>query len=155
MSKEVKEYPGVGVAIIVFKVTTNNVYVLLGKRKGSHGNGLWAAPGGKVEPDESLLDCAKRELLEEVGIDTDRIWISRIYEYNQFPTKNWATLYAVCFVSNDIEPKLMEPDKCEAWSWFDVENLPKNLWPMIDAIIIEHTNKYWHDINAFRCKSAV
>lgn len=49
-----KEYPGVGVAVIVFKVTSNNVYVLLGKRKGNHGTGLWAAPGGKVEPNENL-----------------------------------------------------------------------------------------------------
>jgi len=110
---------------------------------------------GQSRAERESLDCAKRELLEEAGIETNKIWISRIYEYNQFLTKNWATLYAVCFVDSNIEPKLMEPDKCEAWSWFDVENLPKNLWPMIDVTIIEHMNKYWYDINALRTKNAV
>ena len=29
----------------------------------------WTCPGGGLEPDESLTDCAKREVLEETGID--------------------------------------------------------------------------------------
>ncbi|NUS98780.1 MAG: NUDIX domain-containing protein [Gemmatimonadaceae bacterium] len=32
-----------------------------------HGN-LWEFPGGKLEPDESLLDAANRELQEELGV---------------------------------------------------------------------------------------
>jgi 8-oxo-dGTP diphosphatase len=32
------------------------------------GNGAWGLPGGGLEPNESLAECARREVLEETGI---------------------------------------------------------------------------------------
>jgi 8-oxo-dGTP diphosphatase len=52
-----EQRPRVGVGVIVVK----NGLVLIGKRKGSHGEGQWAWPGGHLEYMESFLDCAKRE----------------------------------------------------------------------------------------------
>lgn len=40
-------------------------YVLLIRRKGDLGHGLWALPGGHLDPHERLLECAMRELVEE------------------------------------------------------------------------------------------
>jgi len=57
--------PKVGVGIIVIKDNK----VLLGKRKNSHGEGSWCFPGGHLEFNESLENCAKREVLEETGIE--------------------------------------------------------------------------------------
>lgn len=45
--------------------------VLLIERGGDVGRGLWALPGGFVEPDETVFDAARRELLEETGADLD------------------------------------------------------------------------------------
>jgi 8-oxo-dGTP diphosphatase len=46
----------------------DNNRVLLMKRNKEPNLGLWVAPGGKIEADESPYECAARELLEETGL---------------------------------------------------------------------------------------
>lgn len=42
-------------------------HILLGRRKGEIGHGLWALPGGFVNPFERFLEAAIRELKEETS----------------------------------------------------------------------------------------
>ena len=42
--------------------------VLVAQRSGGPYDGFWEFPGGKVEPGESVVDCLRRELDEELGI---------------------------------------------------------------------------------------
>ena len=137
--KKVKETPGVGVAVVIFRTINDKAHILLGKRKGSHGAGLWACPGGSIDPEENLLDCAEREMLEETGMKLKRSYVSGIYHYHEFPNKNWATLYVIGIT--DDEPKIMEPDKCEEWRWCDIRDLPEPQWPNLKAIVTQNYNK--------------
>lgn len=46
-------------------------YFVTRRQKGVHLEGLWEFPGGKCEPGESLADCLRRELQEELGVDAE------------------------------------------------------------------------------------
>lgn len=56
--------PQVATGAVVF----NDDRVLLVKRKDPPSQNLWAIPGGKVQPGETLEESVKREILEETGI---------------------------------------------------------------------------------------
>lgn len=59
-------HPRVGLAVFL---VDDRGYILIGKRKGAHGSGTLALPGGHLEWNESFEECAARELLEETGVD--------------------------------------------------------------------------------------
>jgi 8-oxo-dGTP diphosphatase len=129
--EEVKEVRGVGVILI------RNSKVLLGLRTGAHGADTWAPPGGKEKvPYERQSDIAARELEEETGM--------KPFIFHQGPTHinyfeelrevHRSTFIEVA-VSHTAEPKLLEPDKCKEWRWFDWYDLPQNLFPPFKSLV--------------------
>jgi 8-oxo-dGTP diphosphatase len=135
-----EKHPRVGVSVLITYEKRGIVYVLFGKRKGSHGAGDWAPPGGHLEFGESLAECACREVMEETGIKLDPERIERApmqYTNDIFKTesKHYITLFFVAKLDERAEVKLLEPDKCEEWRWvpFTEEGLPEPAFlPMLN-----------------------
>lgn len=102
--------------------------ILLGKRLSKHGTGTWAPPGGHLEFGETPEQCAVRELFEETGVKFEPTNFKFItYTNDIFPEKHYITVHLRADNMN-IDPKVMEPNKCEKWEWFDMNKLPSPLF---------------------------
>ncbi|QJW95310.1 NUDIX domain-containing protein [Frigoriglobus tundricola] len=68
--KHTYEYPRPALTVDVAIVTREaNPRVLLIRRKNDPFAGSWALPGGFVDENERLADAARRELVEETGVE--------------------------------------------------------------------------------------
>jgi len=122
---------GVGVALL-----DNQGNVLLGKRKGSHGAGEWALPGGHLEYGESFADTAMRELEEELGPDIkyNGLHVVSVINLLEYMPKHYVDIGMVAYY-NGGTPKVMEPDKVETWEWHSVYNLPSPMFSTVTRIL--------------------
>ena len=132
--------PGIGVGIMVLKDNK----ILLGLRKTSNsdneinGYETWSMPGGKVEYLEKLVDTAKRELIEETTIEALDIKLISIND-DIVEQAHYVTI-GFLVTSFKGEAKVTEPDKNIDWQWFDLNNLPNNLYSPSKNIIHNYLN---------------
>jgi 8-oxo-dGTP diphosphatase len=119
---------GIGVAVV------REGKFLLGKRRGAHGEGSWAFPGGHLEYGETPEACAMRELEEETGLKARSLkvssWTNDIFENGQ----QYITIFFLV-EQFEGEPQRLEPDKCEGWSWFTRSDFPSPLFPSVRSFM--------------------
>lgn len=117
----------IGVSVLVFN---NKGQVLLGKRIGVIGGGMYQAAGGHAEPNESFEHTANREVYEETGLECHNLQFL-CYQDNYYAVKGkWYRTFFYTALADypENEPVNKEPDKCEGWAWYDFENLPEPLF---------------------------
>lgn len=114
----------VGVGVVIRR----DGKVLLGKRRGSHGDATWGLPGGHLDPGESVEGCARRETAEETGLRiTSTVNIGFTNDIFEAENKHYVTLFVEAADPGGT-PQLLEPDKCESWEWFSTDQLPQDLF---------------------------
>lgn len=121
----------IGVCIIL----KNNSYVVLGKRRNSYQSGTYGLPGGRLAGKESLFAAAKRELFEETGLNAHSVeYLGVIREWQEDKQWNFIHFIFICKeFAGSVEVK--EPEKCEGWDWYSLDNLPLPLLPGHKAAI--------------------
>ncbi|WP_447972699.1 (deoxy)nucleoside triphosphate pyrophosphohydrolase [Nitrospira sp. Kam-Ns4a] len=107
-------------------------YLITLRRRGTHLGGLWEFPGGKREPGESLEDCLRRELREELGIQiTEPVPVQVIS--HRYPDKSVELHFFRCAILSGDARAL----GCEEVRWVTPEELPQFEFPPADRPLIE------------------
>jgi 8-oxo-dGTP diphosphatase len=123
-------------ATLLFVVKDGNV-LLIHKKRGI-GKGLWNAPGGRVDPNETPIMGALREFKEEVRAEADNI--KKVGELEFYiPTDDDFSMRVFVFRADDLIGHPQETD--EAVQWFSVDDLPWGKMWMDDRIWLPHVLK--------------
>lgn len=127
--------PAVGVGVMIRRGDE----VLLGKRKGAHGEGAYGWPGGGLAFEESFAHAVRREAGEEAGLivrGTPRlICVSNVVEYG----RHYVDLEFEV-TEFEGEPTVMEPQFIESWNWYDLSHLPQPLFKPCELALASLTS---------------
>ena len=117
--------PKVGIGVMIFR----DGKILVGKRKNAHGAGEFSWPGGHLEYGESFEDCARRETLEETGVEIKNLKFQFLANVKKYANKHYVHIGLTADWASG-EAQLLEPEKCEGWDWYEIEKLPQPLFYM-------------------------
>ena len=118
----------IGVAVI----WNQQQQILIDRRKpeGLMG-GLWEFPGGKIEPGETVIDCIKREILEELAL-TIEVGDHLITIEHQYPTLKVTLIAHHCRYLGG-KPQTLESEEIR---WVTLPELNQFTFPQANTKII-------------------
>jgi NAD+ diphosphatase len=87
--------------------------------------GMYSALAGFVEPGETIEDCIRREVREEVGIEVDNL--------RYFASQSWAFPHSLMIAYNaeyaggELVPDPVEIEEAKWFAWDAVPELPPSI----------------------------
>jgi 8-oxo-dGTP pyrophosphatase MutT (NUDIX family) len=130
----------VGAAILV---VDNENRLLLMKRTDS---GCWGLPGGSVEPGEEVEEAAKRETLEETGLQINGMTLFGLFSGEDlhyiYPNGDEVYNVTIVYLSHYTRGTVRINQEHSEWSWFNVADIPIDISPPIKPVIEQYRKMY-------------
>jgi 8-oxo-dGTP diphosphatase len=131
-------HPAVTTDVVLFTIRDEELQVLLIRRGAEPYKGQWALPGGFIDIDEDLEDCAKRELEEETGVTG--VYLEQLYTFgtpHRDPRERVISVTYYALVPSD-PLAIRAASDAEAVEWFPVKHLPQLAFDHKGIITMAH-----------------
>jgi 8-oxo-dGTP diphosphatase len=122
--------PAVGVAVVLLDGTR----ILLGRRGRGRYAGLWCIPCGYVEWDEEIRAAARREMLEETGLEVEVGEVCAVH--SNFHDRERQTV-GVWFRGTAVGGRLRPGDDLDRVGFFSLEAPPPLAFPTDERVIAD------------------
>lgn len=120
-------------------IIVNNGKVLLGqRRRGKDLEFFWELPGGKLEQGETLEECLRRELLEEMDLE---IQVGKFFMQSSFDY-TFGTFVINAFLADCAQTEIGKICEHEQYQWVEPKNLLNYQMSPADIPIIEAYIKF-------------
>lgn len=111
-------------------VKNKDGFILMQQRKYPYGK--WGLPGGLMELGESTEDTAKREVLEETGLNIEKLKLIGVYSGEEYfcYAENGDEFYVVttAYITDDYEGTVTVNDnESIKFEWLDPNKLPDDV----------------------------
>lgn len=118
--------PGVTGDTVVVRAIDGRHEVLLVRRGRRPFEGMWALPGGFLDPFEPPEDAARRELFEETGLD----YVGPLVPLGGFgkrgrDPRGWTVAVAYLALLEDPSVEVVGSDDAEEAAWWPLDALPE------------------------------
>lgn len=97
-------------------------------------------PWWKQEYDETVIQAAIREVKEETNLDISNPKVIAALD-DIASDRHFVTIWLLCEEFN-WELKCMEPTKEDEWEWFELDDLPENLYSPTKHLVDYYLNDY-------------
>lgn len=144
--KEIRKYIGhkplllCGASVII--LDDSGCVLMLHRRD----NDSWCFPGGAVELGESIESAARREVLEETGLELTTLQIFGVFSgadlHYIYPNGDEVYIVDIVFIANTFEGKLVVNKESRTGSFFPIGELPENISPPVIPVVQELKRRY-------------
>ena len=112
---------------VVVRVSGDGTFVAFTREGDTQG---FVLPKGGVEPGESLLAAARREIEEETGLSEIRLIRKLdVLERLTLDKRWWNVMHFYLFRTDQVDATPTETDNHREMGWFPIDALPGTLWP--------------------------